>query len=303
MLRSPLVRVAVLLVVLALVSIQAWRRQQEAVALKRSLQERAHRVATAERRVQEMEAELEPVRRELEALGRLRSENLAKAADLSGWLGGEKAASEETQPPALLPAWNPDSAFVWLPKDLLSRLPTPGFQADGSLQPELAAVLSLEPERARELDRRLAGVVAGYRAEELAHTHQVEAHLPGVAEQEGAKITVRVDPVPEAARRARAQFEETLVETLGGQRAEIVLALGSPWLGEQFNNLAKEPRTVSVVRREDGSFYISMQNGNGGMSSMSMSGSGGLENYIPERMRDLFAPVLEPDPLSPDPSR
>ncbi len=280
--------------VLTLAGLHVWRRSAEADALSRSIRERSVRIDEARARYDDVEARLAPLREELNDLRVVRAASMARAAGLSEQLANTGSGSDPSQPPETLPEWNHASPFVWLPKAMLPQLPVQGFESDGSLKTDVAEVLTLEPEQVRVLNGALTGILKEYRAAEMTRAQPIEEHLPGIADREGRKLTIRVESMGDLAGEVRARYEASVVEVLGSQRSDILLKASEGWLGETFNVAETEPRIVSVVRAPDGTYSLSMKSGDSGMS---VGGANAIEDYIPIHLRPLFLPVLSPDGL------
>lgn len=254
----------------------------------------------AQRQTEEVQAQLNTLRQELETQRRSRDDAGARVAALSRELATVDAGSRWLTPPPVLPDWNADSPYVWIKKDLLPKFPVQPFGKNGALNPQVAPVLAVDPSRLKALNQTLGHLVAEFRTQEAAHARPTEEHLPGIANAEGQKLTIVVEPIPETGLRLREQFETAVREQLGTQRAELLLNTARGWVQEQFGWVAPdaappEPRTFSVVRHPDGTYNISIKSGNGWMS---VGGPNTLADHIPAHLRHLFA-ELEARPATP----
>ena len=273
----------------AIVLLIGWRRDHELRALRQSADVLARGNEALRVRVEEAEAQLEPLRRRFETERLAQGEATARAARGAADLAEFTSANADwSTPPEMLPDWNPQSPYVWLEKSILPKFPIRAFGMEGELQPDIAAVLTVEPEQLKLLNRRLTELVAGVRAAEVAHAAPVPEHLPSVARESGPKLTIRVEPIPEESQRAKDAFAAVLRESLGGQRADLLLEASEGWISEAFNAGGTEPRIYSVARLPDDTYVYSVKSGAGGMS---MSGASSIDDYLPAHLRPLFAAI------------
>jgi hypothetical protein len=274
-------------------SIHGWRRHMEAGALRQSIEGRAERLEGIRSRIGELEARQETMRTEWSTLRLARARAIAQAVDLAEQLAKAGSNRDWGRPPDSLPDWNPASPFIWIPKDQLALLPVEAMASDGSLVPEIAAVLTVPSDQLLMLNQALVATVSAMRVAESENARVVPDHLPGIAEREGEKITLRVDPIPEIAAAHKARYQQALVDALGSQRAGFLLETSQFWLAQTFNDQGTEGRVVSVLRSPDGSYSLSMQTG--GSQWMSVGGSRVIDNYIPSHFRPLLGAFLKSD--------
>jgi hypothetical protein len=195
------------------------------------------------------------------------------------------------EPPVQLPDWNQDSPFVWLSKEMLSRLPVTPFSASGELDPQLASVLTLtEPQRI-QLNAKLLTLLEEYRGLEAAHVEFSTNHPSGIKHFPGEKLTIIVPPLQEDGERLKNEFIGSIKAHLGEQRSELILRQARGWLGEHFNHEATRPKMISAVRHANGTFNISIQTGG---SSMSVGDQVDFDTYIPSHLRPFFLSWQKP---------
>jgi len=253
-------------------------------------QDRASRVQTLRDSIAEAETRVANLRHELEPVQQAVRLAMARAAALAGKSADAERRQTWDEPPAALPSWEPKSPYVWLPKDLLSKFPMSGFRADGSMMPEIGVVLTVEPGKLATMNQSLSGILREYRLVEGSKAQSIPDHLPGVADQPGKKLTIRVEPIAEIASAMRSRFEGAVVEALGKQRGEIVLRASEAWLREQFQTDQKESRVVSVLRMDDGRYQVVTKSGAG---FLSVGGVSDLSPYVPVYLRSLFISLTE----------
>jgi hypothetical protein len=200
--------------------------------------------------------------------------------------------SRWSEPPATLPDWKPDSPYVWLSKEMISQLSLSSFNDSGGLDPEYAAILAIDPKTQTSLNAELRKLVADFRQLQAAKAERTEDHLAGIADQEGEKLTIRVQPLPEEGARFKAQFEAALMNAMGEQRAKLVMKTGEHWIDEEFSQYGTEPKIISVLRRPNDTYNLSIKSGGNWFNT------GGIQFYllreqIPANVRHLFQEFLE----------
>ena len=198
------------------------------------------------------------------------------------------------EPPPALPEWNAGSPYVWLRKEFLPKLrvrPLSAFGDDGELGGDVATVLAATDNQQRALSSTLPRLLAEYHALEAAKAERVEEHLPGIGD-DGSKVTVRFNPLPEEGAWFKEQFDAALRNELGEQRANLLTQLAEGWFNDQFNRFGTEPKTISVSRHPNGTYGFAVKTGDGLGSS---DGLLRIDNYlIPPHLRPLFSDVLSP---------
>jgi hypothetical protein len=237
-------------------------------------------------------AALETAQRELKAENSRRERAVVDLSNAERALAKANPETRWATPPASLPEWNPESPYVWLRKEMVPRFPVQAFTEDGELQPEIANVLMIDPATVRLLNEKLKQHLADYRALEVAKAERSEEHLPGIANERGEKLTIRVQPLPEDGARIKQEFETDLTQALGEQRATLVEQVSKNWIDTQFAQFGAEPKIISVLRRPGGDLNISIKSGGNWMSSGGSTAS--VLYQIPPHFRPMFATILEP---------
>jgi hypothetical protein len=194
-------------------------------------------------------------------------------------------------PPASLPEWNSESPFVWLRKDMVSQLPVAPFMEQGQLRPEIGYLLTLDAATQQRLNQELKNILTEYRDLEAAKAELTDEHLPGIAGQQGEKITVQVRPQPADGARLKTRFETALKEAMGNQRAELLTQAGDVWINSEFAQFGSETKTVSLIRNRPGSYNISIKSGGNWFSTGGPADA--VLPQIPVNLRPMFAPLLQ----------
>jgi hypothetical protein len=298
-------KLRLVLLILAAATVAWTIRQQQLQIIRRDMAEMEAQAMVADERIRTAEEEMSAAQSRLaaEKLGQQRA--LAEAAKAARELAKRDPESLWSSPPATLPEWNAESPFVWLRKEIISKLPVKAFQASGELRPEVAYVLTLAPAQQTALNAALKRCLEGYRQAETASVERLDEHLPNVAGQEGAKLTIRVTPVPEEGAQARREFEAALRNVLGDQRADLLLQVSRGWLTSEFGQPDAKPesKTISLVRNPDGNLFLSIKTGG---SSQSMGVDKNhlevMNEYLPPHLLPFFREFLEtPGDTSPAP--
>ncbi len=277
---------------------QAWQLRE----LHQSVRQLTEQMEAVRSEAEASDSRLDALRLEGEAQRQERDETNARLAALARQLSVEDTDPRWHLPPATLPDWNADSPYVWVAKELLPKFPVQPFDSNGQLDPKVAQVLAAEPEQVAALNQTLSRLVTEFRTHEAAHAKPTEEHLPGIAQRDGDKRTITVEPIPEISARLREQFETAVREQFGRQRGELLLNTARGWVQEQFGWTSDqpgapppEPRTISVVRNPNGTFNISIRSGH---VEMSVGGPNTLDDYLPAHLRHFFA-GLEQEPDTP----
>lgn len=251
-----------------------------------------------EGRISRMEADLEEIRQH----ARAQSENESQARRIAAKEFSAVVAAEPeiewVEPPDAFPDWNPESPYVWLSKDSLKKFPLPVFDASGRVNPEVAAVLALPSADLAALNGKLTALIREFREFEAASVVTTNAHLHGVADRAGDKITIVVPPNVEVGQRFKEQLVSALRTGLGAQRFELVSALGSGWLDRELSRYATEPKIISVLRHPNGTFSVSTKAGHGWMST---GGMRTLDDGVPGHLLHFFA-RLQPEAAAAEPT-
>src|SRR5436190_18970550 len=133
-----------LILLVALASLAVWIPQQRKLVRARLA------VAVAEARRVKLDeqiatarAALEAGRRELRAQQSNRAEMLDSVAKAEEELAQVDPEVRWVAPPTELPEWNADSPYVWLRKEMLSKLQVSAFTDNGELRGEVVGVWAL----------------------------------------------------------------------------------------------------------------------------------------------------------------
>jgi hypothetical protein len=289
-LQYPRLTIAILTIAIAL---GIWIPFQVRLArAHRLLDDLRKQVVATDNRTAAARKALEMSRRELKTENARRERIAMDLATAEKALGKVDPETRWTTPPPTLPEWNPDSPYVWLRKEMVPRFPVEAFNEEGELSPEIAYVLMVDPKTLQTLNTKLKGYLAEYRALEVAKAERSDEHLPGVANEKGEKLTIRVQPLPEEGGRIKQQFENDLVNALGEQRATMVKQVSETWIDSQFAQFGAEPKTISIVRRSNGYFGLSTKSGSSWFSTAGTAAM--ILRQIPPHFRPLFTTFLEP---------
>jgi hypothetical protein len=256
----------------------------------------AHQLAERQTLATELEQRLKESGDALAAAQRDKTSIALTTTDTVRDIDRLNSAQQFERPPSKLPSWGPGSPFVWLRKDELHHLPMRPFGEDGGLFEPVAYGLTLTPDETRALNARLKKIVRDFRASEAVHVELSDAHLPGVAGQEGTPLTVVIHPLPDEGRIAQERFTAEIHRSLGDQRSALVLGSGEEWLKSTFSQSGTQPVTISVLRRADDTYNVSVKRGSGWMNTGGIKWAG-LQAYVPRHLLPRFAP------LAPEPTR
>lgn len=262
---------------------------------RRAIADARVQASAAEERARLAEDELVAVQTRLAEARRRHDVTQAEVAAATRELAKRDPESAWTEPPESLPQWSAESPFVWLRKEIVPKLPVEAFQSTGELRPEVAYVLTLDSTQQEALNTALRRCLNDYRKIETAHVERLEEHLPGIAGQDGERLTIRVTPVPEAGTNARREFEAALRNALGDQRTDLLLEVSEDWLSSEFSGATTETKTISVLRRPGGSLDISIKSGNSWLSTgVPKDRPEMINHYIPPHLQPFFREFLEP---------
>ena len=284
----------ILLVVLA--SVAVWIPQQRKLARARLALEvaQARRVKLDEQ-IATATAALEAGRQDLRAQQSNRAEMLDSVAKVEDELAQADPEVRWVAPPTELPEWNADSPYVWLRKEMLSKLQVSAFTDNGELRGEVAGVLTLTESQQHALNASLPRLIAEYRALEVANAERIDEPMSGPGKND-RKVTVQIRPMPEEGGRLRQQFEAALRSELGEQRANLLMQLSEAWLNHQFNRFGTEPKTLSVIRHPNNTYDISSKSASG---NSFVGGTVNFDKDIPAYLLPLFSDLAsEGDPGS-----
>ncbi|MFN7140577.1 MAG: hypothetical protein ACK4UN_14660 [Limisphaerales bacterium] len=195
-------------------------------------------------------------------------------------------------PPEVLPQWNPASPYVWVQKEVMKQLHQRPFTAEGTLPMEATVVLALDPGHLKELNRLLASILAEYRKLESGTVRYTNQHLIPISPGSDA-LTITWNPPKDEAIRFRSAFEAILREQLGNQRTDLLLALDSGRLDEDFGQIAEGESLKITVRKKDDQFDIAIQGSSWLQTSAPKEYLRNLEHHIPVHLRPFFSSLLE----------
>jgi hypothetical protein len=243
-------------------------------------------------------AALRALQHELDVQRSERDAVSSRSAEVAQEIALMESSDRWSAPPETLPSWETESPYIWIEKKKLPMFPLRPFAANGQLDSRVAEVLVMSSEQAKTMNHALSQIVAEYRTQEAAHTVPTDEHLPGIDGAEGDKVTIVVEPMPDVSARLREQFEGTLWDQLGAQRASLVLEASEGWMQEQLGWVsheseaaAPEPRTFSVVRWPNGTYNVAVRSGH---TWMSVGGVSSLTHQIPAHLRHFFAEIETP---------
>ena len=260
-------------------------------ARRAALAAREEEVALLLELVSRERADGERLRAEMDAERRSAAEGRARTVSLTARSGESDPAIQWNSPPETLPDWNPASPYIWVQKSLLPDIPMEPFGDAGSINPGLASVLALDPDRVTALNGTLSRLVTAVRETEAAGAMLATEPIPGIADQPGETLTLLVPGQSDEAARLRAQLELTLQSELGEARSGLVLNWGKYWLDQQFGRPDAEPKVYSVVRHPDDTYGLSIRTA---ASLMSVDGGDSFMDYIPIHLRSWFEPLQRP---------
>jgi hypothetical protein len=286
------IKIGLILLILA-AGLGLWFAQRARIgSLRRTLAEARMQQAQLDERASALATDLESSRAELRLAHANRSRVETGETALEEQLARTDPETRWAVPPATQPDWNPESPYVWLRKDKLRQLPVSVFMDNGEINPDVALVLTEDASQQRKLNATLSRLLSDYRALEAAQARRTDDHLPGIAGQDGLKETIQVDPMPEQGKQIQQQFEAALTETLGRQRADLLMQTGAGWLYSQFSQNGTQPKTISVIRHPNGTYNLSIQTAGNWMSTGGPASV--VTNQIPGHLLPLFGDVLNP---------
>ncbi len=238
--------------------------------------------------VEELEARLDRLGQEIETAKRANQSLAILSSETVRQIDHVPKDLLYSQPPAELPDWNPDSPYVWIRKEIVPAFPFDPFRKDGQISPELALILDVDHETVRALNGSLIRIVRAFEQIAAAKAEFTDEHLAGIASQEGTPMTVIIRPMPEEGRRHQDQFETEVLRALGEQRGRLVLTRATGWMDSTFSQAGNEPATISVLRRPDDTYGVSVKRGSGWFNTSGIKWDQ-LQNYVPAYLLPRFA--------------
>ena len=213
----------------------------------------------------------------------------------AGRLRSQASASTEwasVTPPTNLPAWTPESPYIWLEKPLLKRMQITVFLPDGDLTPTATEFFAMETDEAKSLGQTLKRIVDEHRRQETARARVVQEHLPQIAKEEGHKFTLRIEPLAEISTNLKREFEAALAQQLGTQRVELLKRSIQPGLSDLFGRQASQVRTMSFVLLPSGLFQMAQQRGE--LGTFVSCCFPDIRPTVPEHLHHLIPPEFIP---------
>jgi RNA polymerase sigma factor (sigma-70 family) len=185
-------------------------------------------------------------------------------------LGSAFLKSGGLRPAQNLYAWDENSPYVRIPRQVLSqvrfapfaarvagdgkveRFQLPVLAADGTPQPTLETALGLSPEEAERL--RLLCQTQFAEFNQLASGHSVLKEEPFAGSSTAVKL--HTDAFPEDGAKFRDQFKEQLASALGPDRAEAFWQQATPMFDELFNDFGAYVRELQLIRNPNGNLEL-----------------------------------------------
>jgi len=229
---------------------------------------------------------------------------MAAASRLRTELAGAAPEGQWEEPPPDWPRWESASPYVWLRKDLLTKLGLARFNNDGGLSEEAAKVLDLNSNQLGPLNASLQEIVAAFGANRLACIEKENG--PKDSPNGDRTLTIKVPPLPQDGAGFTEQFETALRNDLGAERAELLIKANLNWIESQFNqgDASTSTCSYSLTLHANGLFTVNSADGRGTSSSSGVSQSS-LQRSIPSYLMPSFGDLLQSptSATSPDPAQ
>ena len=284
MLYSRIIVVLLLGVPALLMGLRQASNQSRAEA---RLTEELARLGTLREAIAASELAVRETRAEARSQSSARDRALASLRTLEQAASSANSESRWVEPPSQLPDWNAESPYVWLEKESLPWLPIRPFVEDGILDSSVAELLKVEPDQRSAISAKIRALSGEFRKLETAHTRVTTNHPPGL-NGPGKKITIEVEPLPHEGAQIREEMAAFLRDTVGHQRAELLLGMGRLWLDKHFNDFGAASKTIGVIQHPNGTQNISIRSG---MMWMSTAGPRVIEDHVPSHLRHFFDPM------------
>lgn len=205
-------------------------------------------LASARAQLKRLEADLHATERERAALAETKTVTLARPEEEGWWpenrpyfylakaylpkirlgdrhiLMDPKTGQEAT-------STSPQGQCVWL-----SDQP---FSAEG-LNPHLAVLLGMSDEEVAAVNDSYSGFVQDVREVEAAHVQRVEP--PARDDEDGCMLVARLPLLTSEIQPLRERWEQSLAQTLGADRAEILRENAQRFFDQEMDQLGAEPR-------------------------------------------------------------
>jgi hypothetical protein len=295
-------RMMLIVTVLLAAGIILWQRFDESTQLREISARLQGQILTASNRLASALSSVDSRRRQL-ASESAKSDSVTAELYEAGRLRSQASASTEwasVAPPTNLPAWTPESPYIWLEKPLLKRMRLTVFLPNGDLTPTATEFFAMETDEAKSLGQTLKRIVAEHRRRETARARVEQDHLPQIAKEEGQKFTLHIEPLADVFTDLRREFEAALALQLGTQRVELLKRSIQPGLSDLFGRQASQVRTRSFVLLPSGLFQMAEDRGNAGTSVSCCFPD--IRPMVPEHLHHLIPPeFLEkpPEPTEP----
>jgi hypothetical protein len=286
-LQSKVLRKTTLITLIFLAALVTWVPRQISMSQARQALAEARRQTVAiNERVAAATVALETARLKGHAQYMSRDQALAAVAKAERDLAKTEPESRWITPPASWPEWNPESPYIWIRKEIVPQFPVGVFSGDGTLRAEIAALIAPSESQLRALNATLPRLLAEYRKLERAQAQRIDHDISDVANG-GAKVTIRVQPLPEEGGRLKDRFGAALRDELGEQRVDLIMKVANGWLNEQFGQAGA--RDITVRRNANGRYYLDITGtgGTGGLGT-SVDSLNKIDDYVPPYLVKMF---------------
>ncbi len=292
-------RMMLIVTVLLAAGIILWQRFDESTQLREISAMLQGQILTASNRLASALSSVDSRRQQL-ASDSAKSDSVTAELYEAGRLRSPASASTEwasVAPPTNLPAWTPESPYIWLEKPLLKRMQITVFLPDGDLTPTATEFFAMETDEAKSLGQTLKRIVDEHRRQETARARVVQEHLPQIAKEEGHKFTLRIEPLAEISTNLKREFEAALAQQLGTQRVELLKRSIQPGLSDLFGRQASQVRTMSFVLLPSGLFQMAQQRGE--LGTFVSCCFPDIRPTVPEHLHHLIPPEFLKNPDEP----
>jgi hypothetical protein len=292
-------RMMLIVTVLLAAGIILWQRFDESTQLREISAMLQGQILTASNRLASALSSVDSRRQQL-ASDSAKSDSVTAELYEAGRLRSQASASTEwasVTPPTNLPAWTPESPYIWLEKPLLKRMQITVFLPDGDLTPTATEFFAMETDEAKSLGQTLKRIVDEHRRQETARARVVQEHLPQIAKEEGHKFTLRIEPLAEISTNLKREFEAALAQQLGTQRVELLKRSIQPGLSDLFGRQASQVRTMSFVLLPSGLFQMAQQRGE--LGTFVSCCFPDIRPTVPEHLHHLIPPEFLKNPDEP----
>jgi hypothetical protein len=292
-------RMMLIVTVLLAAGIILWQRFDESTQLREISARLQGQILTASNRLASALSSVDSRRQQL-ASDSAKSDSVTAELYEAGRLRSQASASTEwasVTPPTNLPAWTPESPYIWLEKPLLKRMRLTVFSPNGDLTPTATEFFAMETDEAKSLGQTLKRIVDEHRRQETARARVVQEHLPQIAKEEGHKFTLRIEPLAEISTNLKREFEAALAQQLGTQRVELLKRSIQPGLSDLFGRQASQVRTMSFVLLPSGLFQMAQQRGE--LGTFVSCCFPDIRPTVPEHLHHLIPPEFLKNPDEP----